>query len=144
MLKEHVVASSNSRKEQPEMKSSLLGILGKCGAFVAALVLVMSLGGAPAWAVTKGSTTAVLTVTSSGKNVWNVKWGGNMTGWKKGTLVLDVVFYVGGREANSAHKQCDFSTSCSVPDHYQTYSEAKGWSVTATGCGPGGCDTMTK
>jgi hypothetical protein len=127
-----------------EMKSLLLGFLGKCGALVAALVLVMSLSGTAAWAVTKGSTTAIKVVTASGKNTWNVKWGGNMTGWKRGTLVLDVVFYVDGREAGSSHHQCNNSTSCSVPDKYQTFSSAKGWQVTATGCGPGGCDTSTK
>jgi len=26
----------------------------------------------------------------------------------------------------------------------KTFSSAKGWQVTATGCGPGGCDTSTK
>jgi hypothetical protein len=126
------------------MMRSLLGILPKCGAFVAALVLVMSLGGTPAWAVTRGGVTPILVVTASGKNVWNVKWGGNMVGWKRGTLTIDVKFYVGGREADSRDNTCDNSTSCSVPDHYVTYSEAKGWSVTATGCGPGGCRTVSK
>jgi hypothetical protein len=129
------------------MKSSLAGILRKCAfafAFVAATLMLIPLGAAPALAITRGAVTPVLTVQAAGKYNWNVTWGANMTGWKRGTLTITAKFYVNGAFRAETSHDCTHSTFCEVPNTTTQFSSPKAWSVVATGCGPGGCETETK
>ena len=111
---------------------------------MAVLVAVSLAAAAPALAVTKGAVTPILTVQAGGKYYYTVTWGGNMTGWKRGTLTIDVKFFVDGSLAGQRSNECENSTSCSVPNTTQTFSELKAWTVTVEGCGPGGCDSASK
>jgi hypothetical protein len=67
-----------------------------------------------------------------------------MIGWSKGTLTIEAKFYVDGTLSGTRDNECAGSTSCEVANTTQSYTTAKGWSVTVTGCGSGGCKTESK
>jgi hypothetical protein len=130
--------------ERNRCKSSLLGILRKCGTLVAVLMLMSVAAAAPALAVTKGAVTPRLVYKAAGPRLNEYTWGGNMTGWKRGNLTIGAKFYVGGSQAGDRSNDCNNSTSCSLADTTNTYPFAKQVRVVVTGCGPGGCETVSK
>lgn len=71
---------------------------------------------------------------------WVATWHGNMTGWKRGTLDLDVDLYFNGNHQGSMSKTCYSSTGCTSPTRSKVFYTTGGhWKVVAVGCGPGGC-----
>lgn len=126
------------------MKSSLLGILRKCGTLVAVLMLMSVAAAAPALAVTKGAVTPRLVYRAVGPRDYQYTWGGNMTGWKRGNLTIDAKFYVGASQAGERSNKCNNSTYCTLADTTNSYPYAKQVRVVVTGCGPGGCETVSK
>jgi hypothetical protein len=127
-----------------KMKSSLLGILRKCGVVVAVLMLMSVAAAAPALAVT-GAVTPRLVYKAAGPRLYEYTWGGNMTGWKRGTLTIEAKFYVAGSQAGErGPTKCLNSTYCTLADTTSTYPYPKQVKVVVTGCGPGGCVTESK
>lgn len=126
------------------MKRSLSATLGKCGAVAVVIALTSMSATAPALATVKGAVTPRLVYKAAGPRLYEYTWGGNMTGWARGTLTIDAKFYVAGSQVGDRSNECENSTYCTLADTTNTFPYPKQVKVTVTGCGPGGCETVSK